>query len=569
MKPSLGTNPHDDTWGTAARDTWVSWREALDGRSAMPNVAAGISTALVALPLNIALALACGLPPAVGLVTGAIAGVLSAIAGGSRLQVTGPEVALAPLTFAIVAQHGVAGLLVTTFLAGLLQIALGLLRVGRYVHAVAAPVIGGFMAAVGLLVLDTQLPRLLGLADVRAFSSLRSAAPLGGAELAGLAVGAAVIAALILVPKIHRRIPAPLVGMGIGVAAVAVGVPMATLAPAHLGELTIGLPAFGAVDLVKIAPSAVALAMLASLDSLICAMGMEARTGGPRTRCDQELVAQGLANMASACVGGMPVAAAVVRSVAAHEAGATTRLAPLVQSVTLGLVLLLLAPLMPLVPIVALSAILLVVGVRLIDVRGLARMYRVSRAEAAIFVATAIAILARDFVTGVGVGVVLSMLDFARRNARLSISAHPEPLALPRANANAFRVVRVEGPLFFGSHTRVESLLAEAQGTPGLLVDLTGVPDADMTGAASLARVVERIAAGGSSVWLHGVNDEIRPVLEAQGLAERIVTLPTNAPRPRRARARPMFELSHTSTPTHPGFVGPNVTEHQTEGAGT
>jgi sulfate permease, SulP family len=559
MTTSIRTNPHDDSWGAAYRDTWASWREALDGRSALPNVAAGISTALVALPLNIALAIACGLPPAVGLITGAIAGILSAILGGSRLQVTGPEVALAPLTFLIVSQHGVAGMLVATFLAGLLQIALGLLRVGRFVRAVAAPVIGGFMAAVGLLVLDTQLPRLLGLSDVRALSSLRSASPLAGAHLWGLAVGAAVIAALILVPKIHRRIPAPLVGMGIGVAAVVVGVPMATLAPVDLGELAIGLPAFGAVDLVKLAPSVIALTMLASLDSLICAMGMEAKTGGPRTRADQELVAQGLANMASACVGGMPVAAAIVRSVAAHEAGATTRLAPLVQSVTLGLVLVLLAPLMPFVPVVALSAILLVVGLRLIDVKSLARMYRVSRAEAAIFVATAVAILARDFVTGVGVGVALSVLDFARRNARLSISAHPETMALPHASANAFRVVRLEGPLFFGSHTQVESLLAEAHGAPGLLVDLTGVPDADMTGAASLARVVDRIASHGPSVWLHGASEAIRPVLEAQGLAERIVTIPADLPKARRPRTKAWLDLA--PAPARRGFLESTVTD--------
>ena len=522
-------HPQGETWAAAARDTVSSWREMLDRRTAGRDVMAGISTAMVALPLNVALALACGLPPSVGLVTGAVAGVLSAVLGGARLQVTGPEVALAPLTFAIVSEHGFAGLLTATFLAGLIQIALGVLRVGRFVRAVPSPVIGGFMAAVGLLVFNSQLPRLLGLADVRVLSEMRGPSALASAGAGTIAVGALAVGALLVLPKVHKRIPAPMVAMAVGVVAVLLGVSTPTLAPIESVAPSVGLPHFHVAGLSTLIPEAIALALLASLDSLLCAAGMDARTGGPRVRTDQELVAQGIANMASACVGGMPVAAAIVRSMAAYEAGAATRLAPLVQSVVLALVLVLLAPFLPLVPIAALAGILLVVGYRLIDWRSLIKMYAASRAEAAIFLATAVAILATDFVTGVGAGILLAVLDFARRSARIEVSAGPAELhadvapLVSGARAQGACLVRLEGPLFFGSHGELEGVLARAGSAEAVLLDLSGVRHADMTGALSLARIVATMTDRGAHVHIQGARPSIRPLLDAAGLAPRVL----------------------------------------------
>ncbi|HSN97800.1 MAG TPA: SulP family inorganic anion transporter, partial [Candidatus Nanopelagicales bacterium] len=145
----------------------------IEPSSAVDNLVSGVTVAFVALPLNLALALACGLPASVGLVTGAVTGAIAALIGGSRLQVTGPEVALVPLTFEILQRHGVPGLLCATFLCGVLQFILGLARVGRLIHAIPVSVIGGFMAAVGLLVFNSQVPRLLGLpAEIRLLSSI-------------------------------------------------------------------------------------------------------------------------------------------------------------------------------------------------------------------------------------------------------------------------------------------------------------------------------------------------------------------------------------------------------------
>ena len=480
-----------------------SWREMLEPRSLSTNISAGLTVALVAIPLNLALAIACGLPPGVGLVTGAIAGLLGAFLGGSRLQVTGPEVALAPISLEIVLRYGIDGLIVATFLAGLIQIGFGVLRIGRLIHAIPVPVVGGFMAAVGLLVFDAQLPRLLGLpSDLRLLTDIRDPAMLASIDFGALAVGIIVIAIFVMLPRLTRAVPAPLVAVGVAVLAMQLfGLSLATVAPIDAAMPTASLPAFGRVVLADIWPEALALAMLASIDSLLCAVSVDARTRGERTRTDQELVAQGVANMASACFGGMPVAAAVVRSIAAVEAGATTRLAPIAQSVFLGVVLLVLAPFVSYLPIVALAGILLVVGVRLIDVRALVAMWRIARFEAVVFIVTALGILLTDFVLGVGIGVVAALVHFARQQ---------------RSAAQTFeraRGLRFEGALFFGSMSDIEGAIRDAIVDEHVVIDVSAVTSVDVTGAMALVKALRGVAKDGVAITIQSGGRRLDPAL--------------------------------------------------------
>lgn len=514
---------HDSTaaaasyWRDSARSTLESLGAMLDRRSFWPNVAAGITVALVALPLNLALAIACGLPPSVGLISGAVGGVIGALFGASRLQITGPEVALAPITLEIVSRHGFEGLLAVTVMAGLMQIALGLLRVGRLVNAIPVPVIGGFLAAVGLLVFDSQLPHVLGLAgEANLLSDLRDPETLLGIQAAPILLAALVISILLLLPRIDRRIPPHLVAVVVSVAAVAwLGLRLPTIEPIAGTFPAPALPTFAGLDLFALLPEAIALALLASIDSLLCAIAVDTRTGGQRTRSDQELVAQGLANLGSACFGGMPVAAAVVRSAAAVEAGATTRLASLVQAAVLVIVLLVLAPFVSHVPIVALAAILLVTGYRLISFRQLADFWQVSRFEASVFLITAVSIVTTDFVTGVATGTIASLAYFARQqrlamrpsDIRTGTDAEAacgrpweesDTVLLPRGSIR--RVLRLEGPLFFGSQDKVENAIAELHAEDELLLDLSSVSSVDISGATTLAASLERLARSGVSV---------------------------------------------------------------------
>jgi sulfate permease, SulP family len=513
---------------SAARDTAREWRDMLARRTLPANLAAGLTVTLIALPLNVALAIAAGLPPAAGLASGAVAGLVGAMFGGSRFQITGPEVALAPITLEIVSRHGLPGLAVATFLAGLFQIAFGLLRLGSLVHAIPVPVVGGFLAAVGLLVFNTQVPSLLGLADtVKSVAQLDLARDLPRISPASLAVGLTVIGLMISLPRLHRRLPAPLIALVIAVSAMSLfDLSLSTVAPMAVSLPHPTLPAFARVDLFALVPEALALALLASIDSLLCAVSVDSVSGGERTRTDQELAAQGLANLASACFGGMPVAAAIVRSVAAHEAGASTRLAAVTQSACL-LGLLLAAPLLALVPQVALAAILLVVGVRLIQVRSLVAMWRMAPSEAGIFVATAASILLSDFVLGVAIGVIAALARFARQQrtalrARASVEAgswgreQSDAAAQPSSAlhvADELRLLRLEGALFFGSQRSIEDAVSALEQAAHVVVDVSAVSTVDVSGASALASALLKLTARGVQVQVTAFGSPIDPLL--------------------------------------------------------
>jgi len=504
----------------SARDTACEWREMLARRTLAPNLAAGVTVTLIALPLNVALALAAGLPPSAGLASAAVAGMIGALLGGSRFQITGPEVALAPITLEIASRHGLKGLAVATFLAGMFQIVFGLFRLGSLVHAIPLPVVGGFLAAVGLLVFNTQVPALLGLPDsVKSVVQIDLARDLQRVSPAALAVGLTVIGLMIVLPRLHRRLPAPLIGLVFAVSVLSFGdLSLSTVAPMAGSLPHPTLPAFASVDLFALVPEALALALLASIDSLLCAVSVDGVSAGERTRTDQELTAQGLANLASACFGGMPVAAAIVRSAAALEAGASTRLAAFVQSACM-LLLMLCAPLLALVPQVALAAILLVVGVRLIQWRSLGAMWRMAPSEAGIFVATAAGILLTDFVLGVALGVIAALARFARQQrTALSTRATSDVLSPPSSAlhvANDLRLLRLEGALFFASQRSIEDAVSALDGAAHVVVDVSAVSTVDVSGAAALASALLRLTARGVRVQVTAFGSAIDPLLRS------------------------------------------------------
>jgi SulP family sulfate permease len=461
------------------------------------NVAAGVVVAMIAIPLNLALAVACGLPPAAGLISGAIAGLIGSLFGGARLNVTGPEVALAPLTAVIVAAHGLDGLVVATAIAGAIQIALGLAGAGRMVRLLPRPVIGGFLAAVGVMVFDSQLPHLVGIHDGRGVIRIASGISEElSAHGAAIGIGMMVVAVLFVMPKLAPRAPAPLVALALAIGiAWWLGLPVARVEPVHGDVLALYVPALATIDWSSLLPSAIALAALASVDSLLCAASVDARVGGEPHHSDRELIAQGVANIACAMVGGMPVAAAVVRSMAAIEARATTRLCGIVQSLVLFVTALMLGAYLDVVPIAALAGVLLVVGARLIDLRELAKLARVRRFEAVVFLITAAAIVGAGFSAGLLVGLALAFVELA--------SAHGRGLRMKAREESGKRIVRLEGPLVFASQHRAGRLLAAAgDESTSLVVDLGGVTQWDATGLAALRVALEPHAKRGVKLSL-------------------------------------------------------------------
>jgi SulP family sulfate permease len=499
-------------WAGHFRDTLRSYREVRAPGVVSIDVGAGLAVACIALPLNLALAIACGLPASVGIVTGAVAGLVAGAMGSARLQVTGPEIALAPVSYEIVQRHGIQGLIAATFLAGLLQILLGLAGVGRLFSTVPRPVVAGFMTAIGVIVLSTQIPKMLGLevrslADVaRAPSVLLSARPLA------IVLGGVVIATMLLLPRVTKRIPAPLAALALVAGAVAfVGPTLPAIGDVKVSVSLPKLASFAQLDLVRLLPEAFALAALASLDSLLSAAAIDAMSERSRHAPDHELVAQGIANIASAAVGGMPVAGAIVRSSAALQAGARTRLAVLVQSVALLALAIVGAAITRTIPLAALAAVLVVVGLRLIDVRGLVRLARVSRFEAGVFLATVIGIVVTDFVAGVLLGMVAALIHFAHNTGQLSVNMRV--LSERRSNAPEVHVASIEGAVFFGSHTGLAGAVHLDELPRVLVVDLSRVAFVDSTGARALRDLVASARVRGARVLLVA-NESIARVLE-------------------------------------------------------
>jgi SulP family sulfate permease len=499
----------------------------LSSKTLAADLAAGVTVACVALPLNLALALASGVPAGVGVVTAVIAGTVAALTGGSRLAVTGPAAAMAPLAFEIVQRHGARGLVVAAFLAGLVQVTLGVARVGRLVQAIPASVVTGFMSGIGLLIIGGQIPRLLGLApSIRSVSAVvKNTALLHDVNFAAVAIGLFVLAVTVLLPKLSKRIPAALIALVVVSAfAVLMGVDVRAVGAIPRGIPAPSLPAFGSVNLVALLPEALAMAALASAESLLSAVVVDSMAKTPRHSSDQELVGQGLANIASSLFGGLPVTGVIVRSSVAVQSGGRTRMTPLTHAITLLVMMVAAAPLVARVPIAALAGVLLAVGVRLVDWKQLRHIWRISRFEAVVFVATMLGIVFTDFIDGVMIGLVLAFVQFAHRHRALQIDVDENPCDEPGevgvlldASTEArpkTAVVRVAGPIFFVSHAGLDSIADRESLPPYLVLDLAGVPSIDVTGCETLVNLANALKARKTRMLVARATPDVRIALE-------------------------------------------------------
>jgi MFS superfamily sulfate permease-like transporter len=387
---------------------------------------------LVALPLSLGVALASGVPPAAGLWSAIIGGLVVGRLAGSPLQVTGPAAGLAVLVFEIVQTHGLAGLGVVVFLSGVLQLGAGILSAGRLFRAVSPAVVRGMLAGIGLLIFASQLHVVLGSAPTgsglddwltlpSAFASLSWAPALVG----GLAI-AGIVGWDNLRPARLRSVPGALVGVGAAIAVAAVAglpVPTVTLPESLVGAIDWLTPAELAASVGSSAVwlSAATLAAVASAEAMLSSTAVDRLHDGVRTDYDRELRAQGVGNLVAGVFGALPVTGVIVRSSANVAAGATDRLPGMIHAaLILGLVLL--APaLLQAIPLAALAAVLVVTGVRLLDVKGVIALAKQDRIEAALLITTAGTIVAVDLLTGIAVGVGLSMLRVALQAAKLEL----------------------------------------------------------------------------------------------------------------------------------------------------
>lgn len=382
------------------------------------DVLAGVTVAMVAIPLSIAIAIASGANPAKGLITAIIGGFFISLLGGSRVQIGGPTGAFIVVVYGIVAKHGYDGLVLATLMAGAILVVAGLLRAGSLIAYVPEPVVNGFTIGIAIIIGSSQLKDFLGLdvAKLPADFGPKMAAlwaARGTIDWQTTAAGAGALALIIALRKLFPRLPGMIVAVAVvSMAAFAMHLPVDTIASRY-GELPRGLPlpSVPKITLARIddlLPSAVVIAFLAAIESLLSAMVADRLIEG-RHRSNAEVLAQGWANMASALFGGMPATGAIARTATNVRAGGRTPLAGLAHAVTVFLVMMVAAPLAGYMAMPALAAVLLMVSWNMSEPHKWPEYLRAPATDRLLLILTLVLTVAVDLTTAIGVGVALGL----------------------------------------------------------------------------------------------------------------------------------------------------------------
>ncbi|WP_328349504.1 SulP family inorganic anion transporter [Streptomyces sp. NBC_00445] len=465
--------------------------------------AASLVVFLVALPLCVGVAVASGVPAELGLITGIVGGIVTGLMRGSSLQVSGPAAGLTALVFEAVREFGLPALGVIVLAAGLLQLAMGALRLGRWFRAISVSVVEGMLAGIGLVIIAGQLYAAAGLTAPasgvdRIFGLPGAAADALGstAALASLAIGAGTIAVMVLwkrLPKKARTVPGALATVVLATLATsAFSLPVATVeVQGLLGSIQPpGAEAFGELANPAIIGTILAFTLIASAESLFSAAAVDRLHDGPRTEYDKELMAQGVGNAVCGVLGALPMTAVIVRSSANVQAGAKTKASRVMHGVWLLLFAAALPATLALIPIPALAGILVHAGWKLIPVRGIVSLWRGHRGEALILVVTAVAIVAVNMFEGVLIGLALSVAKTAWEASHLKTqvidkSAGPIQVYLS-GNATFLRLPKI-----------LDSLEALPQDRP-IELDLSGLHHLDHACRTALENWAERHSAVGT-----------------------------------------------------------------------
>ena len=496
----------------------------------LPNIVSGVIVGVVALPLAMAFAIASGVKPEQGLYTAIIAGLCVSMFGGSRLQIAGPTGAFIVILAAIVAEHGVAGLQIATLMAGIILFFLGVARMGAVIKFIPAPVIVGFTAGIGVIIWVGQWKEFFGLPGITASHfheklwQLLQALPHLHVATTMLAVIS--LALLIVSPRIRyiRRIPGPLIALVSATVLQALwgfeGV--ATIGSAF-GGVPQGLPSWQWPELtlsrvVDLIGPAFAIAMLGAIESLLSAVVADGMAG-TRHNSNQELIGQGIANIAAPLFGGIAATGAIARTATNIRNGGTSPLAGIVHALTLVAIVVLLAPLAEYVPLAALAAILFMVAWNMSDLPHFAKMLRrAPRADVVILLVTFLLTVFADLVVAVNIGVILATLHFLRRMAS-SVGVQPmgadevrREMAMDGGTAaDGVLVYTIEGPLFFAAVEHFEQALSATHTDPRVLVIcLRRVPFMDVTGLQVLEDVIVQLRSRGVQVLLAEANARVQ-----------------------------------------------------------
>jgi SulP family sulfate permease len=511
---------------------------------------AGLTVAIVALPLSMAIAIGSNATPAQGLYTSIVGAFFVSVLGGSRFQMGGPAGAFIVLVAATVQQHGMDGLILATIMSGLMLMAIGYLRLGTYIKFIPYPVTIGFTAGIAVTIFSGEITNLFGLslsspepgpflqkipflwANISTFSS------------ATLILSLASIAAMVGLRIVRPRWPGMLIVVALAaLATVLLKLPVETIGTQFGGiPRTLPMPALPVVSMEKIQavlPNAISLTLLGAIESLLSAVVADSMTGR-RHRSNCELVGQGVANIMSGLFGGICVTGNVARTATNVRAGAHGPIAGMMHSLFLLLFILVAAPLASYIPLAVLAAVLAVVCWNMVERHAFAALLRASRGDAAVLLATLGITLFRGLTEAIVVGFALGSVLFIHRMSQTTAVETAVPLVGEDTADDGSRgaydekaqqdpsvvVYRISGAFFFGAASSIGAVLERiGEGHRNLVIDFAAVPFVDSTGARTIEGLSHKASARGVGVYLTGTSANVKKELAAHGVRPPLVRI--------------------------------------------
>lgn len=510
-----------------------------NSRSLQKDLLAGLIVGIVALPLAIAFAIASGVSPEKGIFTAVIAGFIISLLGGSRVQIGGPTGAFIVIVYGIVQQYGVNGLLMATFIAGIILILMGMAKLGAVIRFIPYPLIVGFTSGIAVIIFSSQLKDLFGLqiealpADFLEkwnsyflhFSSV---------NWYSFAIASFTVLVVFFWPKVTHKIPGSLIAILVSTVIVHIfQLPVETIGSRfHSIPSSLPAPAFPRIDLAeirKLIQPAFTIALLGGIESLLSAMVADGMTGG-KHRSNTELIAQGVANIFSAAFGGIPATGAIARTATNIKNGATTPVAGIVHAITLLLIILFASKYAASIPMATLAGILVTVAYNMSEWKNFRAILKGAKSDIAVLLTTFILTILVDLTVAIEIGFLLAIFLFLRKlinssgvkilsdNKVESIEdiRHNEKYSLPEG----IQVFEISGPLFFGAAYKFKDALAMIGKSPRFLIIRMGnVPIVDATGIQAIREVFHENKKRGTKLILSEVNnDQVRNELRKSRL---------------------------------------------------
>jgi SulP family sulfate permease len=509
------------------------------------DIVAGLTVAIVALPLSMAIAIASGVTPGRGLFTAVVGGFIVSLLGGSRFQIGGPAGAFIVLVSVTADRHGVDGVILATLMAGVILIAAGLFRLGTYIKFIPYPVTVGFTAGIAVVIFASQLKDLFGITLagkepgelIPKLVALTHGLPT--ANVPAISIAAISIVLIVALRRLRPNWPGLLIAVLVAsLAAWAFALPVETIGSRFGGvprELPLpGLPPFSIAKAKAVLPDAIAFALLGAIESLLSAVVADGMTGR-RHRSNCELVAQGCANIGSALFGGICVTGTIARTATNVRSGARGPVSGMLHAIFLLLFMLIAAPLASYIPLAALAAVLVTVAWNMAEKHEFALLLRSSRGDAVVLLATFLLTIFRDLTEGIVVGFALGAVLFINRMAEMTGIEDGTPLvAADQADHDDGRtpydpklavdpevlVYRITGAFFFGAASAIGAVLdGIADKRKAFVVDFAAVPFLDSTAANAMGRVAAKAGRQGIRLFITGASPAVRRTLMTYGVS--------------------------------------------------